>query len=165
MAEGDQFFRQPRDDALSPAIQFWRYALGEGRDLCDAHYRSEPSNRHGLSVCHEYNPTQVRWFMLATAQFGAVKSLQPGRRDLILSHTAHFWNALDALVPSAAGHGRRPHTASLCRLYSAPAQTEISVCSDMAQTCWVAIPKLSSNGHRRERPIKWASSRTSHFLQ
>jgi hypothetical protein len=31
------------------------------------------------------------------------------------------------------------------------AQMEINVCSDMAQTCWVAIPRLYSNGHRRER--------------
>jgi hypothetical protein len=36
---------------------------------------SEPSNRHGLSLCDEYNPKQVRWFMLvlATSQFGALK--------------------------------------------------------------------------------------------
>jgi hypothetical protein len=30
------------------------------------------------------------------------------------------------------------------------AQMEINVCSDTAQTCWVTIPMLYSNGHRRE---------------
>jgi hypothetical protein len=38
---------------------------------------------------------------------------------------------------------------------SRTAQMEINVCSDMAQTCWVAIPRLYSNGHRRERPTTY----------
>jgi hypothetical protein len=33
----DQFFSQPSDHTLSPAVQFWRYPLGEGRNLRDAH--------------------------------------------------------------------------------------------------------------------------------
>src|SRR4029434_2592036 len=37
VTQADQFVRQPGDHALSPAVQFWRYALSEGRDLRDAH--------------------------------------------------------------------------------------------------------------------------------
>jgi hypothetical protein len=37
MIQADQFVCQPRDHALSPAVQFWRDALSEGRDLRDAH--------------------------------------------------------------------------------------------------------------------------------
>jgi hypothetical protein len=95
--------------------------------LCDAHFVSEPSNRHGLSLCDEYNPKQVRWFN-ACARNGSIrrpKGQTPARKravNSVLSHTAHFRNALDALVPSGApsgelaGHGRRPpRTASSCR--------------------------------------------------
>ena len=42
---------------------------------------------------------------------------------------------------------------------SRTAQMEINVCSDMAQMCWVAIPRLYSNGHRRERPTTYGLSR------
>jgi hypothetical protein len=38
---------------------------------------------------------------------------------------------------------------------SRTAQMEINVCSEMAQTCGVAIPRLYSNGHRRERPTTY----------
>jgi hypothetical protein len=69
---------------------------------------SAPSNRHGLSLCHKYNPKQLRWFMLvpATGQFGVPRSkaCAQARRYLVLSHTAHFRNALKCVGAS----GRLP---------------------------------------------------------
>jgi hypothetical protein len=69
---------------------------------------SAPSNRHGLSLCHKYNPKQLRWFMLvpATGQFGVPRSkaCAQARRYLVLSQTAHFRNALKCVGAS----GRLP---------------------------------------------------------
>jgi hypothetical protein len=56
-----------------------------------------------------------------------------------------FFEEEAALVTNAFKYAFPDHTA----------QMEINVCSDMAQTCWVAIPRLYSNGHRRERPTTY----------
>ena len=70
------FERSHRFAGIQPNSGFGDYSrlsCGVGDTLsargpCDAHCRiSEPSNRHGLQLYHEYNPKLVRCFMLVPA--------------------------------------------------------------------------------------------------
>jgi hypothetical protein len=54
-------------DALSPAIQFGGTPSARDATCAMRTVVSEPSNRHGLPLCHEYNPKLVRCFMLVPA--------------------------------------------------------------------------------------------------
>jgi hypothetical protein len=62
-----------RESSRILALRLFALSCGVGDTLsargpCDAHSRiSEPSNRRGLQLYHEYNPKLVRCFMLVPA--------------------------------------------------------------------------------------------------
>jgi hypothetical protein len=97
----------------------------------------------------------VRLLGLYLRALGSLPLVSPA----LVSGSSVLVRSLVAILPAPKRDGqvRSPEsrTYDTWTVAAAADQTEVNVCSDMAQMCWVAIPRLYSNGHRRERPITY----------